>query len=428
VKCLRAGLLSALLALTAAARVSADLDQDVSRLSSGWQPHGRVTRLEPRLAERGSPSLVFAPPGAPGRARSKCLSYAIVGPSSTHFVVRTLGERRGPGPAGETVLVSLAGMVELTRCGADRAGVSALLIEMRSPRAVLETLVVESDAAPPRATRLLPQRDPGPIDPLSLQETRLAPPPMATRLALSESRLRRDGGRELTSELVPARADGSGSVVRALSPGCHRFELLAEGAPAGPSTDLELSPSLEGPARIVSIERGDGSQLAVGICAGAEARARLDFAGAPAGSALTVSHARWPLPDGLPEAWGAVARAGMAAVLLRHQARVGAFPVEQGLGIQGPTLLPVPVEPGACYVAVVTAIGGRTAGLSLAASAAGVSAQNRSGPDGDGTLISFCARAGTRALLEVDSRGHGLVWLFALFQTGRIELGAELVP
>ncbi len=423
----RAGLLSALLALTASARVGADLDQDASRLSAGWQRHGLVTRLEPRLAERGTPSLVFAPPGAPGRARSKCLTFAIVGPSSTHFVVRTLGERRGLGPAGETVLVSLAGLVELTRCGADRAGVSALLIEMRSPRAVLETLVVESEAPPPRATRLLPQRDPGPIDPLSLQETRLAPPPMATRTALSESRLRRDGGKDLTSELLPTRMDGSGGVVRVLAPGCHRFELLAEGAP-GPSTDLELWPRLEGPARVVSIERGDGSQIAIGICAGAEARATLDFAGAPAGSALTVIHARWPLPDGLPEVWGAVARAGVAAILLRHQARVGAFPVDQALGIQGPTLLPVHVEPGACYVAVVTAIGGRTAGLSLAASAAGVSAQNRSGPDGDGTLISFCARSGTRALLEVDSRGYGLVWLFALFQTGRIELGAELVP
>jgi hypothetical protein len=423
----RQALLSALFALTAAAPARADLDQDVSRLSAAWQRHGAVTRLEPRLAERGAPSLVFAPKAA-GGGRSRCLTFAIVGPSSTHFVVRTLGQSQSPLPGGETVLVSLAGLVELTRCGRDRGTIAALLVEMRSPRAVLETLVVESAAPLPRAISVVPQRDPGPIDPLVLQERRAAPPPMATRRALAESRLRRDGGRELTSESLASRADGSGSSTRTLPPGCHRFELLAEGSEAGPSAELGLLPRIDGPARLVSLERGDGSQLAVSLCAGAESRLALDYAGAPPGSSVTLIQARWPLPDGLPEVWGPIARAAVAAILMRHNARVSSFPVDQGLGIQGPTLLPVRIEPGACYVAVVAAITGRSAGLSLAASAAGVSAQNRSGEEEDGTLVSFCARSGTRALLEVDSRGHGLVWLYGLFQTGRIELGAELGP
>jgi hypothetical protein len=116
----------------------------------------------------------------------------------------------------------------------------------------------------------------------------------------------------------------------------------------------------------------------------------------------------------------------VAAILFRHHAKVSGFPVDQGLGIQGPTLLPLRVEPGACYVAVVAGIAGRSAGFSLAASAPGVSAQNRSGDENDGTLVSFCARAGTEALLEADSRGYGVAWIYALFQTGKLAVGAEL--
>ena len=59
-----------------------------------------------------------------------------------------------------------------------------------------------------------------------------------------------------------------------------RLSRLTQG---GPSTDLELLPRLEGPARVVSIERGDGSQLAIGICAGAEARAVTRLGGFPGG-------------------------------------------------------------------------------------------------------------------------------------------------
>jgi hypothetical protein len=99
--------------------------------------------------------------------------------------------------------------------------------------------------------------------------------------------------------------------------------------------------------------------------------------------------------------------------------------VDQALGIQGPTLLPTRVEPGACYVAVVAGINGRPTGMSLAVKASGVTAQNQAGAEADGTLISFCVRSGTEALLEVDSRGYALIWLYALFQTGRFELGAE---
>ena len=63
--------------------------------------------------------------------------------------------------------------------------------------------------------------------------------------------------------------------------------------------------------------------------------------------------------------------------------------------------------------------------LALAAVSGGVSAHNHGGQGGESTLVSFCARSQSTALLEADSRGAGLFWLFALFQNGRLAVGEE---
>jgi hypothetical protein len=415
----------ATLGLGVAAPGRADLDHDVTRLVEGWQPYGQVLRDEPRLAERSSPTLIFTPTAAKALKRARCLTIAVIGPSSANFVVRPLGPDRMREPGADGSLASVAGLVELTRCGRDRFALGAVLVEMRSPRAVLETVLVESEKPLPRATKVVPQRDPGPVEPFTLLDLRPVPVPIAARSGSVEARLRREGGRDVASEPVKSNADGAGSLRKTLAAGCYRFELLAEPPAPGSRTELSFAPTIDGPARVVSIDSGNGLQSTTTLCAGAETQARLDFSGAPAGSALLLASARWPLPDGLPEAWGAPARAAIAATLHRYRARASGFPVDHALGIQGPTLLPARVEPGACYIAVVAAINGRPSALSLAVKTSGVSAQNHAGSEADGTLVSFCVRAGTEALLEVDSRGYALIWLYALFQTGRFELGAE---
>jgi hypothetical protein len=420
-----AGLCAILGAMTAAATGRADLAEDASRLASAWQRSGKVTRQKVRFVERGSPALIFSTLDAPAAKRAPCVTVAIIGPNSTHFVVRALGVMP-LGASGDGSFASLAGLAQITRCGRLRSSLSALLLEMRSPRAVVETLVVESEKPPPQAVEILPQRDPGPIEPFSAVEIQATPAPLAARVELALARLRRDGGQGVTSEALAARPEGASSVVRTLSPGCHRLELLTEpSSSAGARTQLEVEPEVDAAARLVSTEPGDGLSSALTVCAAAESQLRLAYRGAPS-SPVRLLAARWPLPDGLPEVWGALARAQVAAILFRHHAKVSGFPVDQGLGIQGPTLLPLRVEPGACYVAVVAGIAGRSAGFSLAASAPGVSAHNRSGEENDGTLVSFCARAGTEALLEADSRGYGVAWIYALFQTGKLAVGAEL--
>ena len=64
--------------------------------------------------------------------------------------------------------------------------------------------------------------------------------------------------------------------------------------------------------------------------------------------------------------------------------------------------------------------------LALGAVSGAVSAQNHSGLTADGTLISFCSRGESVATIEAESRGAGLTWLFALWQTGRVSVGEEI--
>jgi hypothetical protein len=86
-------------------------------------------------------------------------------------------------------------------------------------------------------------------------------------------------------------------------------------------------------------------------------------------------------------------------------------------------MMPFQPEPGACYVAAVVRLRGSSYGLSLAATVGASFSQNRASDDTPGTALSFCATSADTARLDVDSRGLGLVWMAALFQTGRIELG-----
>jgi hypothetical protein len=38
-------------------------------------------------------------------------------------------------------------------------------------------------------------------------------------------------------------------------------------------------------------------------------------------------------------------------------------------------------------------------------------------------VLAFCADSESQALLEVEARGVGVVWLLAAWQTGRIPIG-----
>jgi hypothetical protein len=248
-------------------------------------------------------------------------------------------------------------------------------------------------------------------------------------LAAAEARARRDGAREFTRDSVQGSPRGGGSMRRVFEAGCYRVAVFAEpGAEGELSSDLSIMPELGAAAALIGVERGDGFGAAVEFCQGERDSSGLRFAGAAPNARIWALSSRYALPEGLPESWGGGGRARMAAVLRRYSARVSGTPVDQALGVQGPTLMPVAIEPGACYVAALTTVQGQAFALALGAQIGAVSAQNRMAPGSNGTLVSFCAGGQSQAKIEADARGANLTWLFALWQTGRIQVGDEVSP
>jgi hypothetical protein len=76
----------------------------------------------------------------------------------------------------------------------------------------------------------------------------------------------------------------------------------------------------------------------------------------------------------------------------------------------------LPVETGACYVAVVGVARGHARQLQLRALVGGRESTDERGASEEAALVSFCARAHESARLEVLARGTGVSWGLALFR------------
>jgi hypothetical protein len=255
------------------------------------------------------------------------------------------------------------------------------------------------------------------------------PAPIAERLARAEANAHRDGALESERESVQSTSQGTFASRRPVDPGCHRFEFFGEASDDERLPyDLSVLPEFDATASLVSVERGDGLGATFTACAGESTSLNFRVSGAPRNRPVWLLASRFALPAGLPESWGSHGRARMAAVLRRHNVSVAAMPIQQGLGVQGPTLMPIQVEPGACYVAAITPLEGHAYQLALGAVVGGVSSQNHGISPDEGTLVSFCVRKQTVATIEADSRGAGLTWLFGVWQLGRRPLGEEPSP
>jgi hypothetical protein len=321
---------------------------------------------------------------------------------------------------------SLAGAIEITRCGAKKLSLVNVLVEMRSPLGVIEMLAVSAPKPPPALTTILPHRDPGPMAPPGGSGPRPTVAPLALRVQAVEQRAARSSALELKNEELTASGIGTGIELVPLAAGCHQFELLAGERRESDrrSVDLDLEISTADGTRILATDKSESNDARALVCVGEPVPVAMRFAGAPPGARVTLLRARWDLAPGLPERWPPEARAAMSAVLREQGVGLaGARLVDEALGVQGPTAMPVEVEPGACYLAVVVAVRGTPQTLTLAARTRGRESQSRAPLDAPGTALSFCAGPTSRALIEVESRGLSLVWMSALWRTGRERLG-----
>lgn len=415
---------------------AADLRADADRVARLWSAEGAIVRrLPPSFLEQGRARVVdvaaSAPPGDGG-----CVTLAAVAPRTVDLSVAT-----GPAPLGAAALLLAAssdldegpephggsGSVVVSRCGPAAGEMALAVLVQRSPRSAVEVLVARSAAPLAPLEALLPERVAGPAAPRGSPGRTLGLGPIDQRLARVETRARGEGAADVSRTRVRPPSSGRGEVGLVLSPGCHRVEVLAEAAtrghvrlPADVDAELRLPPG-----QVVARDRGDASDARLDVCVGEETPAQLAFVGAPGAAGLHVTDAVWPLPDVIPERWGPRVRAAVFSALRRRNVPLPrGEPVHESFGVQGVTTVPLPVDPGRCYLAVVGVAQGAGRGMRLTAQLGARPAVDEAGPRPEGVAITFCPETGDVVPVVVELQSAGAWWLLGVWELGGETPGA----
>ena len=276
----------------------------------------------------------------------------------------------------------------------------------------------------PRLLEVLPDRDPGSVLPLGEPGPRPVQPSLIERLRKLGVRAQRERATSYQLDRTPATADGTGALRLALTAACHELTLLNDdGATAQPATDLDMELIEQDTGARLAIDRADDADGALSVCVGAPTATELRFMGARPEEALTLAHASWDLPAGLPSGWGPEPRARLAKLARAQHLVLRKAPIDSSLGVQGTTEIPIEVEPGACYSALLAPLRGEVRSLSLSAVARVPGQAPRGSSDPEGAALSFCAAGARHATLEVTGDGVNLAWLLAVWESGRAPLG-----
>jgi hypothetical protein len=248
--------------------------------------------------------------------------------------------------------------------------------------------------------------------------------PLSQRLRALEERAAREGALEVARQELLATAFGMGTALITLGPGCHRFDLVSDEA-GERSADVDLEVSRADTGEQLAEDHSESSDAGALVCAGTPMVVSIRFAGASSFARLELMRARFDLDAALPRRFSPDVRARMSAVLRSERLGLeGARLADDALGVQGDTQIALEVEPFACYVALVVGLRGEASMLALGARTSRGDGESRMGPEVPGAALGFCTGAERSALVEVQARGLGLVWMSALFQKGRLRPGA----
>ena len=207
-----------------------------------------------------------------------------------------------------------------------------------------------------------------------------------------------------------------------LEPGCHTLRLFPvdprNGRPRGGKVDLDAELRGRNDDRVLARDRSDAPDAELSACVGEPTDAEVVFAGSPPRAPVLMAHYAWPLPAHLPVVWDDDVRGRMARVLfVRHVASLPREPSFLTQGGSGTTSVPLSVEPGACYLAVVAGAHGNARALGLRVRVAAREAYDDRGVDGAGAAVAFCAEAGSLATAVVEAHGAPLLgWALALYR------------
>jgi hypothetical protein len=430
-------LLLACVAWLVAPPASAQVREAAQRLEHEWRSAGAtVVRGQPRFLNDEETFGVAVDP-APG----ECTTLGLVGARGMSFHARVTDpaedEERAPPTA------SVGGVLEIWRCadGAPAAA-EAEQRDARDPRAspgpdgtlrrvavtadagrgAIEIVIAHSRTPVPSLQTILTERTGGPL-PTPPETGGLPPlPPPDKRADVAEARARRDGGHLAARDTWEAGGDGSGEGHVMLDAGCHRVELFAvdpRTSRAARRFRLDLDAELRGEDKetLLARDRTDAPDARLELCVGVATQTSVVFAGSPPNAPIVVTHTSWPIPPRLPLTWGQETRARMAGVMVAHHVpALGSEAIAIAQGPSGLTPVPLDVEPGGCYVAVVAIDHGHTRGVGLRVVVGARTASDDRGSGDESALVSFCAGDQSHARAEVEARGMGIGWGLALFR------------
>jgi len=403
----------------------ADLRDAVERVAEAWRGVGAAVAVNKTrfLTDDNDDQrpIVIALPELP---EGTCTTVVVLGARGLGFHVR-LRERLQDQGQGDDAdgkrLPSVAGVLSIERCGA--APPHLLIVAGDSGRGAIETVVARSSKPLPPLRSVLPERSAGVPMPVS-EPGALPPLPAPERRAeIAEMRAKRDGAAIALRATWRAGIDGTGGGDQTLDPGCHIFRLFAPDPRAGhPSRrgklDLDAEMHDLSDEGVLARDRTDAPDAELDACVGEATRVEIVFAGSPPNAPVLVLHFAWALPDHLPTPWGPEARGRVAHVLMaRHVVSLPHEPVLLAQGASGMTPVPISIEPGACYLGILTRIREAARAIGLRIHIGSNDVFDDRGIDGDGAAVAFCSGSRTNALAEIQARGTPMLgWGFALYR------------
>lgn len=400
---------------------SADSRDIAARVEEQWKSAGARTTVIPSRFLFDDETVVV-PVAADTEDASGCTQVAIIGARGLSFRASLSDAPTDPLLPQEPSSrgASSAGVLELRRCGNERPPVRYLAVTTEGGRGAIEMVVGRSARPMPAIGTLLPERTGGVIPPPAEAGALPTFAPQDKRADAAEARAGRDGGTVRPRMTVRAGGDGGGEEGIDLDEGCHRIEVFGREPPRdrpGRRIRLDVDAELRDSERLLARDRTEAPDARLDTCVGAPTRVSLLHTGSPPHSDVFVARATWPLPARLPVLWGPATRSRMARVMfLRHVAAPSEEPVLLAQGAAGTAPLPLSVEAGACYVAVVGVSRGKARQLQLRVLGSGRESTDERGATDEAALSAFCVRAHETPRLEIIARGTGVSWGLALFR------------
>ncbi len=316
----------------------------------------------------------------------------------------------------ERKIHSVAGAARIERCGSDRDGLRHLVLNVEASRAAAEVIVARSAAPLGPLEAVFPERMFGPLAPRGDPGRPVDPGPLADRIARAERRARGEGATRVVRVEQRASPEGAGEFAVRLPEGCHRLEVMSEVPNVVPrrATDIDAEVREAASGRVIDRDRGDAPDTRLLACVGETTMVEVPFMGASGPARVVLSDASWPISAAVPAQFGARARGGFAAALLRRRAPAPrAQPIADSVGVAGDTLVPIAVEPGRCYFAAVTLVRGESRGLRLFLDIGERSLRDDAREDSAG--VAFCAEDEEHAAVRVAARGNAPWWALAVW-------------